>query len=206
MYDIFYKLYSYQRNKNRKLQAFYYRSRAILNRPCQEIPLCSWWNPKSKLDRKLASLLARSGPLDSRDLSDTKMRRRLLLWKKSCPMDPAFFRHFLKWEKVWREYSRFSLWEFMQSAVFKSWYQKRSRLKRRSYFELDAPYRASKVEVLNERLAVKALLRSQPLLRFEDLKAMKIKNAQLIMKGLPDLKKRRLDYLKKLKGRQRSSK
>ena len=187
-------------------QAFYYRNRKFLSKRCGEIPLSTWWNTSSKFDRKLANLLGTFGPLDSRDLKDPKMRRRLLEWKKHCPMDPAFFRHFLRWEKVWRDHSGLPLSAFMQSEVFESWVSKRKRLKRKTYFELDGPYRPSNPKVLKQRLAIKALIRRQPLLRYEDLKALKIKSAQKIFEGLPDLKRTRLKYLQRLQRQMARSK
>jgi len=98
--------------------------------------------------------------------------------------------------QVWKKYESHKLEDFLHSSEAKEWLKSAMALGRKPLFEFDRSYYPSKSAALNHSQRVRDLLREQPLLRYADLKELKIKNAQKIIEGFSALPYLRTEKLK----------
>jgi hypothetical protein len=185
------------KNKER-LRSHFYRHAALLSLPLQKVfPLELTSEPRAL---RLCTHLADYGPLNRSDL-DQEFHSLFLEWDRKFPKDPAFFKKALYFQKVLKQHAPLTLREFFATREGRLWMRSRKRLKRRPCYEWDQSFKASKAKSLNDKLWVRNLLRKNPLLRLEDLKAMAVPNAQAHWEGFPFLKTYRQEYLRQLSER-----
>lgn len=85
---------------------------------------------------------------------------------------------FLRQYKLWRKFEKIKLIDFFATREAMDWYLQAKKLKRAPLFALDCDYKSSKQTSIETRAKIYSLLRSHPLTRFEDLKKLKLPNAQ----------------------------
>lgn len=196
MNDIFFKLARFMHHSSPQLKSFYYRHRALLQKKCGEISAQTFF--KSEAEWNLFKQQYRYGPLQFSDLSPSTNRKALEKIVKSFPKDPKFYAFFKNQMDLWIKFSDQSLEDFLKSTEGKRWFERRKLLKRKPLFELDAPYKTSKRSALEHESKVRGLLRKHPLLRWEDLRDLGVKNAQAIVQRFPQRAFHRQNFLKKL--------
>lgn len=177
-------------------RATFYRHRRLLDTPCREIAIQNFFKSKEQLAH-LESLCLYS-PLLINDIEPSKLNIHRTIPFHKLPSDPNFFRFLKRQMNLWNAFKDKTLREFIQSSEGQYWFKRRRLLKRRPLFELDAPYKVSKRSALAYELKVRSLLRKYPLLRWEDLKALGVKNAQPIYQRFPQRALYRERLLKKL--------
>lgn len=197
MNDVFYRLGEYLIDSKPSYQTHFYRYRHLLKKPLKDLNFCDWASQEHEW--KLAQELSLYAPLRPEDLKDQDLRRILRQWKKAAlPEDPKFYQMLLRQNRIRTQYSDLSLEKFLGSKEGLQWLAKRKRLKRKPLFELDQPYKKSKQSSLKLKSEVRDLIRRNPLLRFEDLKALKIRNAQALLDSFPHRFYHRDSFLKAL--------
>lgn len=191
-----FKLASYHHSKTSRLRSHFFRHRHLLQLPCHQLEKFAF--TATSEDLPIIRQMAQDAPLLASDL-DEKSSLEFLNKHPRWPNDRAFYKNLLQQLEIWRRFSNRNLLEFLESDLGQKWYASRSRMSRIPLYELDCPYRATRPEVFAHELRVKALLRTNPLLRFSDLKALGIANAQKILENYPALVKHRRTYLERLK-------
>lgn len=195
--SIIFKLAQFLERETPALRSHYYRYRNLFQKPLSDIDLLGEFS--SKKNRDLLFLMSAYGPLQISDIESLELRKILSRWLKQYPQDPKFYRHTYEILQWIEENSNLSLLKFMKTPQFLGWMQKRSRLKRAPAFEMDSHYKSSKQSALAHELKVRNILRKNPLLRYEDLKLLGVKNLQPILERFPQLALHRKLFLEKLR-------
>lgn|GEM_PF-6839855 len=190
-------LSDYLLSKNRSRQSHYYRKRHLLSTACSDIKIFPWINEDS--DEELLKILSQYAPLNALDLENKKLSYKLNSWNKTLPHDQKFFKMCLKQLSFWKSLSSKTLKDFIYSPEGENWYRKRKQLKRKSFFELDMPYKSTKTSALIRCQKARQLMREYPLLRWEDLRQLGLRNAQAIYENFPFRKHYRQLYLENLR-------
>lgn len=197
MNDTIAKLATYLSSKPSKLRVHFYRNRHLLNESCKNIQIQNLIHNESDLNLLQQQCLY--GPLTVDDCTTPIERSALRRWKSKLPQDPKFFRLFATQLKIWKQFEDKTLLEFLDSPEGRAWYRGRKKLKRAPLFELDCHYKVSKSSALRHECRIRELLRKQPLLRWEDLRDLGVKNAQSIFQRFPQRALHRSRYLKNLR-------
>lgn len=171
------------------LRSTYYRHKHLLSKPCKEIDAFG----SLRLTEAEMMLLARIAPIEESD--DENLAKRL----QHLPKDRKFFQMVLSQMRIWKAFASHSLEDFLRSEEGKHWLRARKRLKRKPCFELDRAFKRTKQEALRNELQLRHLLRTEPLLRFEDLQKIGFRNVQAILENFPFLAQYREKYLEALK-------
>lgn len=185
------KLADYVYTKNPKLKSFFYRHQNWLNKKCSDYPALDPFDFSKDVMRELALY----GPCEDLEISRAVLE---ITRKHHTPNDPKFYRMLLSQAEIWRAFQDKPLQFFFESDAAKTWHRRRKKLGRKALFEFDTPYKKSKAQALDDELKVRNLLRKNPLLRFEDLKRLGVRNSQAILERFPYLSMHRENYLKSL--------
>ena len=185
------KLANYVYTKNPKLKSFFYRHKSWLNKKCCEYPAFEPFHFSKDLLRELALY----GPCENSEISKPVFET---LRKYNAPKDPKFYRMILSQAEIWSGFQNKPLLFFLESDAAKSWHSSRKKLGRKALFEFDMPFKKSKTQALDYEMKIRDLLRKNPLLRFEDLKRLGVRNSQAILERFPYLSMHRENYLKAL--------
>ncbi len=180
-----------KRSLSRK--SFWHRHRHLLELPCGSVRLKNW--PLTTEQLEVAQILAQCAPLKIEDFKTSAQKKIYRQWKR-LPQDPKYFKMLVEQDLLWRKLSHTTLMDFFGSPQAKLWYRGRSRSNRKAYFEFEAAYKASRKRALLYEASIKDLLRKNPLLRYQDLKVLGVKNAQVIMEKFPQLAQYRESALK----------
>lgn len=189
-------LYRYCIKEDSSARSNYYRYRSWLEKPLKSIAFADWW---SDLGQELAEELASYGPLHPDDISQTKKRQLLEAWQKFLPKDPAFFEMLVRQHQLYMRLSELPLKDVIRDQQLQESFESRNNWNRSALFELDRDYRSSKGVSLERKMKVRQLLRENPLLRYKDIKALGVKNAQAQIESFPQLEWHRQNFLQKLK-------
>ncbi len=196
MYDTLYKLGLYIHTHSRKLRSHYFRNRSLLKKKCQSFEATPEFTSEAH-QRVLMASEVHGSCLES-DFESHSEKSVLQEWMNRFPDDPRFYRMLRQQMNLWKAFGDKTVEEFLRSREGVQWLQRRKKLKRRPTFELDRTFRASKQAALLYERKVQRLIRENPLLRWEDLKTMGIKNAQKIVGRFTPMKNLRKKFLREL--------
>jgi len=177
-------------------------SRSSLFRAQRELqkPISHWRSsliPMNEPQIRMATHLARYAPLHESDFDSSK-DRDIFLQFKNLSQDRAFFSMLVEQDALYKKFQNISFMDFLKTDEGKKWSSTARRLKAPPRLPLEAPYYPTRSASLRHEIATKRILRANPLLRYVDLRAMGIRNAQAVMERFPHLELHRRKYLKKL--------
>lgn len=197
MFNTIYKLAAYLLEKKEIYRSFFYRHRNLLDEKCKNIPIGIEGHQDQVIE--YFEILELAAPFEIIELPENCAQ--FLKWNKHLILieDPKFFHSSLSHLKLWKEFSNTSLKFFLQSSDGSNWYEKRKRLKRQAHFELDTPFKRTKKTALENIKQIRNVLRQNPLLRYQDLQELEMKNAQAVIESFPALQIYRAEFLEKLK-------
>lgn len=191
--NIIFRLSSALLERKNSSKSFFYRNRHLLEAPCKQISLQALLtHPEAKT---LLSELSKFAPLQALDLSDNTRAQLLQDWNKTFPQDKKFYQMMKQQLEIWEGFSDKPLQEFIESPEGKTWYEKRRGLKRPAVFELDMPFKKTKQSALINSEKIRSIIRSFPLIRYEDLKELGLKNLQPVFENFPQRELHRTRYL-----------
>jgi hypothetical protein len=199
MNDRLFKLARFLKNTSAKDRSHFYRFRHLLDKKLEEVAAILFLSSEEEV--KLATHLSLYSPITENDLSSKVEIQIFRKWKKIFPQDKKFFKMVLKQYEILKRYKDASVKSFLESKEGEEWYRNRRQLNRTSLFELDQPYKKSKTIAIHHEKKVRQLIRNNPLIRWEDLRDLKIKNAQTIFQNFPARQIYRDAFLQKLKTR-----
>jgi hypothetical protein len=196
-YSILYRFAAFYYKNSPQQRSHFYRYQSWLKKKCSEIPAIHLLENNS--DLALAQDLSRFAPLESADMNSRDMAHKLKEWNQSLPNDRLFYKMLMDQWLMWESFATKTLEFFFNSKEGKEWFRKRKTLTDRPpRFELDIPFKRSKAAALAHERKVKDLLRENPLLRYQDLGALKVKNAQPICERFPHQAYHREFFLKQI--------
>lgn len=192
-----FRLSLYLNGLDQRQRSHFYRYRSLLKEKCSEVSL----HPKIALQTKckLFSQLALFGPLEPRDLADQDSKQLLAILNQCFPRDPKFYRSLLSQLSLWESCSEETLQSFLESDKGYQWTLQRTKMKRPALYELDLPYKRSKIPALENLQKGREILREQPFLRLEDLRQLGIRSPQKLLEGFPQLELHRQKKLKEIR-------
>ncbi|MBN8461687.1 MAG: hypothetical protein J0M01_02550 [Dechloromonas sp.] len=197
MNDKLFKLTRYFYKKIDSDRSHFYRFHHWLDRKCSEITSLSHLQTKEEIE--LCKRLCLFAPIAESDLENKTHKNIYQIWKRKFPQDKKFFQMMLGQKNIWNKFSNQSLKTFLESEECKKWFKNRSQLKRKSTFELDTCFKKSKEKAKNYEQSLQKIMRDNPLLRWEDLRSMGVKNAQSIYQNFHAKKHYQNVFLLKLK-------
>lgn len=191
-----FKLAKYLESRDPRLRSFHFRHKNLLLQKLRNLKFQNW--PLNEKEEEVAKKLMQCCFANEKDFADASERRVLKKWKL-FPRDRNFYKMLISQQKLWFESSELTLDEFLKSPAAKKWVSSRERLQRPALFPLDQCFKSASRGVLENERRVLNLLRKHPLLRYQDLKKMRIPNAQKIIENFSALEMHREKLLEKLR-------
>lgn len=191
--NIIFRLSEALLDRRKTSKSFFYRHRHLLEALCKNI--CLQPLLKNSEAESLLSELAKFAPLQALDLNNEAQAKLLQDWNKIFPQDKKFYQMMKQQLELWQDFAEKPLREFIESRDGQSWYKKRMRLKRPATFELDLPFKKTKKSAYLNTEKIRNIIRTHPLIRYEDLKELGLKNLQPVFENFPQRELHRTRFL-----------